>query len=375
MKLKNLLLFGLIFLFIASCGKKEENVIKIGHIAPLTGDAAQWGKWEVEGITLAVGEINQNGGIFGRRLEIIHEDDKASPQVAVSIIQKFININKMRAVIGATLSSTTLACAPIAEKNKVVLLSPSAQSPKISEAGDFIFRLFVSSTVEGKYLADLADHYNIRTVGILYINNDYGLGLKNEIATQLSGKNTLITATERYDAETKNFRAQINNIKRANVDAIYLLGYPLDMATALIQIKELGVKSIIFAPDSFEAEEIITIAKSAAEGVIYVYPILLDVDYGKNIRQKFYDKYNIEMNIYNAMGYDAVKILAYSIEQVLAEDKIFNGELIKEQLYRIKDFKGITGLITFDGNGDVKDRPMEIRVVKNGKFIILTNSS
>jgi branched-chain amino acid transport system substrate-binding protein len=352
--------------------RKEEKEIKIGHIAPLTGDAAIWGNWEVEGIELAVEEINSKGGVVGRKIKVIHEDDKGDPKTAVSALQKLITVDKVEIVIGATLSSTTLAAAPIAEKNKVIMLSPSAQSPKISEAGDYIFRIFASSTVEGKHLAELAKKFNVRSAAILYINNDYGVGLKSVISQYLRENNIPVLDEEGYDVEIKDFRAQIEKIKSLAPEAIFLLGYPTDMGTILLQMKELGLKKLktkIFAPNSFEAEEIIKIAKDAAEGVFYVYPVLPDLEYTKTIKQKFYDKFKKEMNIYNAMGYDAVKILCFVIEQVLKEKGKPDSEYVKDLLYKVKDFPGITGPITFDQNGDVVDRPMEVRIVKNGKFV------
>ena len=323
------LIFSIVSIIIVSllvfsfgCSKKEEKEIVIGHIAPLTGDAAMWGRWEVEGINLAVEEINAKGGIGGRKIKIIHEDDKADPKTAVSALQKLIAIDKVKVVIGATLSSPTLACAPVAEKNKVVLLSPSAQSPKLSEAGSYIFKLFASNSVEGKYLAKLADQFHIRKAALLYLNNDYGLGLRNVINQLLSKNKISILAEERYDADAKDFRTQIEKIKSVKPEAIFILGYPTDMGSVLLQIKELGLKTKLFAPDAFEAEEITKIAKDSAEGVIYVYPIIPDIKANRSIKQKFYDKNKTEMNIYNAVGYDAVKILAFSIENVLSKRKV-----------------------------------------------------
>ena len=352
--------------YLLSSGESKD--IKIGHIAPLTGSAAIWGDWENEGIELAVEEINMQGGIAGRRIIVIQEDDKADPKTAVSALHKLINVDKVEVVIGATLSSTTLACAPIAEREKVVLLSPSAQSPKISEAGDYIFRTFVSSTIEGKHLATLAGKFNIKTAAIMYLNNDYGLGLSNVIQPLLTEKGISVQAVERYDTDVKDFRAQIAKIKTIEPDAIFRLGYPTDMGTILLQIKELALNVKVIAPDSFEADEIIKTAGGAAEGVFYVYPIIPDSEVAMDIKERFRARYGKDMNIYNGMGYDAVKILAVVIERSIEQANRIDGELVKNALYELKDFPGVTGPITFDKNGDVLDRPMELRTVKNGKF-------
>lgn len=317
------------------CAKKEEKEIKIGHIAPLTGDAAIWGKWEVEGIDFAVEEINAKRGIDGRKLKIIHEDDKADPKAAVSALEKLITVDKVKLVIGATLSSTTLACAPIAEQNSVVLLSPSAQSPKISQAGDYIFRIFASSEIEGKHLATLADKFHIKSAALLFLNNDYGVGLRDVIRSKLSEQKIPIVSEQAYDAETKDFKTQISKIKAISPEALYLLGYPTDMGTVLRQIKEMGLKTKIFAPNSFEGEEIIKIAKEGAEGVIYVYPVLSDIDAANTVKRRFFEKYKQDMNVYNGMGYDAVYILSLAIEKLIKEKGNVNGEVVKNALYTI----------------------------------------
>jgi len=357
----------LIALLVAGCGKKEPEVIKIGHLSPLTGENARWGKWESEGIDLAVEEINSEGGIKGRRLEVIHEDDKGDATTGVSAFQKLL-AQRIQIVIGATLSGVTLACAPIAEQNKVVLLSPSAQSPKISEAGDYVFRIFASSTIEGAWLAELAKRFKVKTAAILYANIAYGVGLHQVIREKMDQSGIKILAEEGYNPDNKDFRPELQKIKNARAEAIFLLGFPTDMGTILRQLSELGIKGLKFAPNSFEDAEIINIAQRGAEGVYYVYPILSDIEQTREVANRFRKKYNKEMNYYNGVGYDAVKILSLALESSLEESDGVKGELVKNALYKIKDFPGVTGPITFDKNGDVLDRPMEFRVVKNGKF-------
>jgi len=348
---------------------KQPGVIKIVHISPLTGDAAVWGQWEKEGINLAVEQINKNGGIKGRRLVVLHEDSKADPKTAVSIIRRYIKVDKVKIFIGGTLSSTTLAMAPIAEKNRVILLTPSAQSPKISEAGDYIFRLFISSSGEGKYLYQLAQKMGIKKPALLYINNDYGVGLK-DVIRKLFGEKTEILI-DSYEPQTTDFRSQLQKVKKFQPDGIFLLGYPKDMALILVQMKEMGIKAKIFAPDAFEAEEIIKIAKDAAESVYYVYPILPKLEQTLKVKKLFLERYKKDMNIYNAMGYDAVMILATAIKNSFEKYGKVDGETVKKELYKLKNFPGVTGYITFDKNGDVLERSMEARVVKNGRFVKL----
>lgn len=351
----------------------QREPIVIGHVSPLTGDAAIWGAWEREGIDLALDEINASGGVGGYRLVVLHEDDQGTPNTAVSAIQNLINARGVRIAIGGSLSGTTLAMAPIAERKKVILLSPSAQSPRISQAGDFVFRIFASSTVEGAYLADVAIRSGIRTASILYLNNDYGVGLQAVINERVRGRIQVI-AEEAYGGDTRDFRTHIHKVVgsgSASPDGLFLLGYPTDMGTILKKMAEMGLRTSVFAPNSFEGEEIIKIAGSAAEGVVYVYPIIPDSERAAHVHSAFRARYGREMNVYNGMGYDAVKILAAALADSIITSGAIDGDPLKNALYRIRNFPGITGPITFDQNGDVADRPMEARVVRNGQFVRL----
>lgn len=362
-----LVIVGIIILLVVLRQAHSREQIVLGHVSPLTGDAAIWGMWERDGIDLAIDEINASGGVGGRQLVVIHEDDQGTPSTAVSAIQNLISARGVRIVIGGSLSGTTLAMAPIAERNKVILLSPSAQSPRISQAGDFVFRIFASSTVEGAHLADVAIRSGIRTVAILYLNNDYGVGLRTVIAERVQGR-IRIVAEEAYGSDTRDFRTHIQKaVGATSPDGLFLLGYPTDMGTNLKQMAEMGLGTRGFAPNSFEGEEIIKIAGSAADGVVYVYPVIPDSRHSAQVRAAFQARYSRDMNVYNGMGYDAVKILAAA----LSDSNGTSGDGLKDALYRIRDFAGVTGTITFDKNGDVVDRPMEARVVRNGQFVRL----
>lgn len=365
------LVIGVVILLLLLRRDDRREQIVIGHVSPLTGDAAIWGTWEREGIDLAIDEINASGGVAGRQFAVLHEDDQGSPNTAVSAIQNLISARGVRIVIGGSLSGTTLAMAPIAERNKVILLSPSAQSPKISQAGDFVFRIFASSTLEGGHLADLAIRSGIRSAAILYLNNDYGVGLRTVITERIQGRIQLV-AEEAYGGDTRDFRTHIQKAVRSTTPAgLFLLGYPTDMGTILKQMAELGVRTRVFAPNSFEGEEIIKIAGPAAEGVVYVYPILPDSQHVTQVRAAFRTRYGRDMNVYNGMGYDAVKILAAALSDSIRTSGATQGDSLRDALYRVRDFAGVTGPITFDQNGDVVDRPMEARVVRNGQFVKL----
>lgn len=338
------------------------QVIKIGHIAPLTGDAAIYGEWETQGIDLAVDEINAKGGINDRQVVVIHEDDQLDPATMTNALNKLITVDKVPAVIGETSSSGTLALAPIAERNKVVLISDGAAAISVSNAGEYVYRIFPSNALEGQKLVELASSLNLKDGAVLYINNDFGIGLAKEVSNDFVSAGGSISITEGYNPDATDFRTQLTKIKEKNPKVIFLLGYPKDMATILRQAQELGLKSQFLAPDTFNDPQVIEQAGNSAEGVIFVYPSNGDPTKWQVFNDKIKNKYGKDANIITAMAYDATNVLAEAMK------KGPSGEKVKEGLDQLKDYPGVTGSITFDKNGDAVSREMTVGIVKDGKF-------
>ncbi|MFA5291847.1 MAG: penicillin-binding protein activator [Phycisphaerae bacterium] len=348
------------------CAKKpqEPNEIKIGAILPLTGDGAKYGQSAKKGIDLALKEINTAGGIHNKKLKIIYEDSILDPKQGVNAANKLITVNKVPVIIGAMASSVTLAIAPIAEKSHTILLSPASSAPDITKAGDYIFRNTYSDIYEGPVMARYAyEKLGFRQIAILHINNDFGVGLSKAFQqsfVQLGGK---IVDLESYE-NSSDFRSQLNKVKQSNPDSIYLVGYS-EMGLVIRQAKEMALNNQILSCIMFEDPKILEVAGDAAEGVIYTYPT-----YNPNSNQQdvvnfvqiFRQKYNEEPDIYAASSYDSLKILAYAMNKGGLE-----AASIKQTLYSIKDFPGVTGSTTFDNNGDVT-KPIGIKQVQNGKF-------
>ena len=352
-------------LLIVGCSKKDSMEIKIGAILPLTGDGAKYGQSAKRGIDLAVEEINGSGGVRNRKLRIIYEDSMLDPKQGVSAISKLVTVNKVPAIIGAMASSVTLAIAPIAEKNNVVLLSPASSAPEISKAGDYIFRNTYSDIYEGPKISSYAyDKIGSRRSAILYINNDFGVGLSKAFQESFVGLGGKIVAAETYEQGSSDFRTQLSKIKQSEPDSIYLVGYA-EIGPILRQAKETGMSHQFLSCIMFEDPKILEVAKEAAEGVIYAYPAYNPEgnQHGvTNFVQKFRQKHNKEADVYAASSYDALKILAHAINL-----GGFKAASIKEALYSVKDFPGVTGATTFDSNGDVT-KPIGIKQVQNGKF-------
>ncbi|MFA6376588.1 MAG: ABC transporter substrate-binding protein [Candidatus Paceibacterota bacterium] len=339
----------------------QKEPIKIGHLASLSGDYDYYGEWEKEGIDLAVEGINKKGGINGQKLLAVREDDQADADKSVLALSKLIFTDKIQAVIGALSSEVLLADTPIAEKNKVVLMAPLAGTNKIT-AGDYTFRIYPSNTQQGETLVAAVAAAGYKNVAIIYINNEYGLDIAKAVRGAAGRSGIDIFIMEGYRAETIDFKEQLARIKEKNPEAIFLLSYPKDMRIILKQAHEQGVAAKFFAPDTFIDPGVIASPKKVTEGIVYIMP---EEKFSDDFTKKFKKKYGRNPNVFNALNYDALNLLALAIERGGND-----GAAIKEELLKIKDYQGSTGSITFDANGNAINRPLTLKTVKEGKAVL-----
>jgi branched-chain amino acid transport system substrate-binding protein len=347
------------------CAKKEPQEIKIGWIGVLTGDYAYYGQTVKKGTELAVQEINATDGINSKRLVVIYEDDQLQPKIGIAAFTKFAT-EKIPVVIQAAGSSVMLAEAPIAEENKIVLISPTCSSDKLKDAGDYIFRNFPSDSYQGAVIAKFVfNQLKISTTAIFYINNDAGVGLKNIFQEDFTKMGGTIVESQSFEPESKDFRTQLIKIKDANPKIIFLPSHVREAAIILKQAKELGIKIPFIGTDGCYSPDLVKLAGNAAEG-FYVSNLAWSVEDKDPLVQNFVERFRKEFNedpsAYAAAAYDCIKIIAKAIEIGGA-----SGPKIKDALYTIRDFPGVTGPTTFDQWGEVS-KPYNIYVVKNSKF-------
>lgn len=368
MKLRNLQMCSLIFMLIISCGKKEE-VIKIGAVLCLTGSGSVYGQDSKRGLELAQEIINSNGGISDKKIQLVFQDDKTLPSFALSAASFLINTERVPVIIGAVTSSSTLAIAPLANQNKTILFSPGASSPKITNAGDYVFRNWISDTYEGKRIAEYT--FNVlkkSEVFILYINNDYGEGLKDVFQKRFEELGGKVLGVDGYLQGSTNFRANLTKLKKLKPQGIYLPGYYQEIALILNQSKELGVKSQFLSCVSFEDPELLKIASTNAENVIYATPYFNANDSAlvvKEFTTLFKRKFAREPGTFAAHSFDAFQIIVKALISAGSD-----SEKIKSFLYKLNNYQGVTGITSFDKNGDV-EKPVSVKTVKDGRFIFL----
>ncbi len=345
--------------------------IKLGSVLRLSAGAED-GLPARRGVELAVKEINQAGGINGRPLEVIFEDEKDSPTQAVNAVQKLINVDKVVAIVGPMTSGATLAAAPTANEAKIVMVSPTATSPKVSGAGAYIYRgcsrIDKQSEALTKYVAE---KFKPKTVGILYSNEPYGKGCYELFSKDFEKLGIKVAAVESFMRGAKDFRAQLTNLKAANPDILFIPGYYQETAPAAVQARQLGLNQRIIGVYGDIAPIYIQLAGKAAEGHLVASEYDEDYDTPKN--KKFKEAY---YNLVKSLANEPVNImfaaLTYDMTHLVAEGMKKYGptpEGIKKYLDEVKDFDGVTGKLSFDQNHDVVKGEVALFEVKNGKYV------
>ncbi|RLF98487.1 hypothetical protein DRN58_06860 [Thermococci archaeon] len=360
----NITLIAFLFLSGESCTKKKFKTIKIGAVLPLTGPGALWGNNTRKGAELAIEEINKSGGINGTKLELIVEDSKGVAKEGVNVVRKLINIDRVNAILDDAVSSVALAIVPIITQNKIPTISTGSTNPKLSGASPFFFRLWNSDIEEAVISAKfIAQKLKFSKGIILYIRNDYGDGLQKAFEKEFAKYEGEILAKDSFEQGASHFREQLLKLKSLNPQFLYLIGYPTEIPRILVEMKQLNFDIQIITTGAVEDKSILEQAKKAAEGIIYPYPKPVQTKITKFFRKKYKEKYGEIPGSPAAEAYDAIMIFAKAFKEVGTDS------------FRVRDFissiryEGASGFIVFDKNGDVH-KPMEMKVIKDNKFII-----
>lgn len=370
-----------IFLNIVSCGKKtapsstqpappavnQENFIKVGAYMPLTGDFSTFGESTTRGMNVAVEEINNSGGIFGKKIKLIVEDTMCKPDGAAQAVQKLISQDKVLVVLGEIASSNSLAAAPICQRSQVPMISPSSTNPKVTQVGDYIFRVCFIDTFQGEVMAKFASSkLKAKTAALLIDNSsDYSKGLGEYFKDNFIKMGGKIVASESYMQGDKDFTGQLTKIKALKPEVIFLPGYYNEAGLASQQARQLGLKQPLLGGDGWDSPKLIEIGGKAIENCYFSnhYNVEGNTPEVKKYVQAYKAKYNIAPDSLSALGYDSVMIMADAIKRAGKLDQ----KLIRDALADTKNFPGLTGKITIDKERNAKKSAV-VLMVKDGKL-------
>lgn len=346
-----------------------QNTIKIGMLVPLTGSAAADGTSALNSVKIALEQVNAAGGVLGKKVELVYYDDQADAKQAVALAQKLIDQDKVTAFVAGSYSLPSRAVAPLFQEAEIPLIAAYAIHPDVTKAGDFCFRNGFLGFVEGRAAAYTAHKLlGAKTVALLTSDNDFGrtlvTGFKEYVTKYGSGLRIVAELT--YPMSETDYKAYLTKIKEANPDVIFASGYYFQTGPMLRQARELGIKAKILGEEGADSPKLVEIAGEAAEGFYIVTNF--DRDDPRPIVQDFLkeyrSRYKIEPDMVGASAYDAFMILIDAIKQAGST----NTKRIRDNIARLKNFNGLTGIITgFNEIGEVV-KPVQVQVVKNGLF-------
>lgn len=361
MKAKLFISILAVLYILISCTTKNETY-KIGALLPMTGSGALYGQYALEGMQIAVDEINKGGGINGINIEIVSEDNQSGANTGVSAFQSLIQKNIP--VVLTEFSPVVVACAPIANQTKTVLLNCGAQSPKIRDGGPFVFSLIIDANIEAENMAKfLVDSLKILECATYVINTETGINTEKVFSKEFERLGGTILTKEVHEQGATDFRSALLKIKRSRAKAVYLISLVKESAQILKQSFENGLIVQWLSYDSFQGPDIVNIGKQGAEGAIYTYPLFdTKTEQAQNFIKEYQKKYSRIPEVFASTFYDGVML----VKQAFLAGYT-SGSAIQSYFKKV-EFYGITGKTEFK-KGNWVEKPVEFRIVKNGEFV------
>ncbi len=344
----------------------SSKTITLGATFPLSGEVASYGQKAKQGIELAVEERNAAGGVLGRPVEVDFQDDRNESKEAVGIITKFGTIDRVPVVFGSAGSTVTLAITPLANRHKVVLISPISSSSQLSsKGGAYFFRTVPADDLQAEVLAQWVHETGAKRVAIVYTNNSWGKPLADGFQSRFESLGGQVLLSEGVAEKTNDFRTIIAKLKGLEgLDAIVSPTYPKEGGVFVRQAKELGFAIPLFGGDNWGSPEFRTIAGDAAEGVSYTAPSESTTPAYVAFAERYKAKFGEEPDVLNAYAYDA----AMAIFKAIEDCKSTKAPAIRDALAKVS-FTGASGEIAFRDNGDVRSKSFAKKTIQDGKAV------
>jgi branched-chain amino acid transport system substrate-binding protein len=372
LKLKLFLLAGALMAMACQPGREAQTAdssgdIPIGVYGAQTGDQAAFGTSTAQGVRIAAEEINAAGGILGRKIRLIVEDDQGRPDEAASVVTKLITSDNVVGLIGENSSNQSLAAAPIAQANGVPMISPSSTNPAVTEKGEYIFRVCFTDPYQGKALAAFArNNLKLDSAAILVDRkNDYSVGLANVFRKEFEAAGGRIVGEQSYSGGDSEFRPQLTTIKAAQPQALFIPGFYTEVGQIANQARDLGLNVPLLGGDGWDSPVVIQIGGKAIEGSYFSDHYF--VGDTRPVVQKFVNEFkkrhgkNPEATA--ALGYDALHIFANAARRAGAIDR----KAIRDQIAATKDYDGVSGRISMGPDRNPM-KPVAMIKIENGQM-------
>ena len=366
--MKSLILFLIFVLSFASCSKQNPdsgNEILIGEYGSLTGTAAAFGISVKNGVDMAIEDLNNAGGVLGKKVKVIVEDDQGRPEEAQTVVTRLITKNRVVAILGEVSSSRSLAAAPVCQQNRIPMISPSSTNPKVTQVGDYIFRVCFIDSFQGSVMARFtANTLKAKNVAILRdIKNDYSVGLADVFTEEFKKLGGNIVADESYSEGDNDFSAQLTLIRSTNPEAVFIPGYYTEVGLIARQARNLGIQVPLLGGDGWDSGSLWGIGGPALNDC-YFSSHYSSKDPNPKVQefvQEYQKLYGNLPDTNAVLGYDAAALLFDAFKRANSTD----ASKVRDALASTKDFVGITGKIVIDQNRNPL-KPAIILKVKDG---------
>ncbi len=340
----------------------------MGEFASLTGKEAAFGQSSHKGTLLAIEEANAAGGVLGKKIELVTEDNQSKSGESATIVKKLISRDRVIAILGEVASSRSLEAAPICQNSRIPQISPSSTNPAVTETGDYIFRVCFIDPFQGFVMAKFAkETLKVRKVGLLTsVSSAYSVGLAKYFKEKFAADGGTVAIEQKYSEGDKDFKAQLTALKAAGIEGIFVPGYYTEAALICKQAKDLGLSLPIFGGDGWEAPQLVEIGGPAVEGTYYSthYSPENQSPAVINFVTKFSRRWNGETpDAMAALGYDSAMVLFDAIKRAGTTE----GPKLRDALAATRNYPGISGNTTLDPQRNATKSAVVV-TVKDGKF-------
>jgi len=374
-KIALLLCLLMVFSLLAGCSSKTASnsiagdTIKLGFLGALTGSVANYGIPGQKGMQMAIDELNAKGGILGKKVEGIYYDNKGESSEIANITTKYITVDKVSALVGDPTTGLTKVAADIAQKNKVVIFSAGSTGAGVVEIGDYVFRNTLLDTVAAPAVVDwMINKKAWKNIAIITsVNNGYSTALTPIFKQAIIAKGGKIILEDSINDGETDFTAQVTKLKNANADVLVFTGYYTEAALIMNEAKKKGLDITLVGGDGLYGQDLVKLGGAAVQEKVIFYAGF-STDQPSTETAKFMAayraKYNEDPDMFSAQYYDAVMILAKSMEAAKSSD----SSVYKAELAKLKDYPGVSGVTTFAASREPIKSPVCLLTVKGDKF-------
>jgi branched-chain amino acid transport system substrate-binding protein len=354
---------------LSGCGKATSSATyKIGFLSELTGADSVYGQSMRKGAELAVDEINAAGGVNGKQIEVIYEDDQSTPAEALMGFSKLVDTDKVPFIIGPCVSTNLLAYAPVAQQKSIPVISEAATAPALRKYAGTVFGMMPTDEAQGAAVASAATKLGAKKVVLLYINNDYGKGVMAPFVQAFTGNGGTITFQEALEPNKTDYRTELLKVKDQNPQYVVMFNYPVDGANILKEAKELGINAQWIGDSGLQDQDVINLAGEGAEGLIAIQQGQVEGQPAYDTYSKaFSAKYGTPPTLWSHYAYESVKIVADAIKA-----NGYNSDSLKQYFLSIKDRPTPWGNLTVDKDGFALG-VYSYYTVKNGQWVYTGN--